>query len=126
RVSRRGFISTVVAAGAATSTGANASRLQAQPSGGIRGFDHVALPMQNTEAMLAVYRGLGLTINETPQTCSASIAPPITLSPLHPAPGLPFSPDGAVGGRGRSRWGLPPPNRPVATSVLSSRAPLNR
>jgi catechol 2,3-dioxygenase-like lactoylglutathione lyase family enzyme len=50
-----------------------ASRLQAQPSGTIRGFDHVALPMQNTEAMLAFYRGLGLTINETAQACSVYV-----------------------------------------------------
>lgn len=37
----------------------------AQPTGGIRGFDHVAVPMQNTEAMLAFYRALGLQMNET-------------------------------------------------------------
>ena len=48
RVSRRKFIGGMVAFG-----GASAAQ---QPTGGIRGFDHVALPMQNTDAMLAFYR----------------------------------------------------------------------
>ena len=30
----------------------------------IRGFDHVSLPMQDTEAMVAFYRGLGCDIAE--------------------------------------------------------------
>jgi len=38
--------------------------------GNIRGFDHVALPMQNTEAMLAFYRSLGLQIAENPYAVS--------------------------------------------------------
>lgn len=38
-------------------------------SGQIRGFDHVALPMQNTEAMLAFYRALGLEVAENAQAC---------------------------------------------------------
>jgi catechol 2,3-dioxygenase-like lactoylglutathione lyase family enzyme len=42
-------------------------------SGGIRGLDHVAVPMQNTAAMLAFYRGLGLDITETPRACSVHI-----------------------------------------------------
>ena len=32
----------------------------------IRGFDHVALPMQHTAAMAAFYRSLGLEVAETP------------------------------------------------------------
>jgi len=32
---------------------------------GVLGFDHVALPMQNTEAMTAFYRALGLQVAET-------------------------------------------------------------
>jgi len=36
----------------------------------IRGLDHVAVPMQDTAAMLAFYRGLGLEITETPRACS--------------------------------------------------------
>jgi len=45
----------------------------AQSLGRIRGFDHVALPMQNTEAMLAFYRGLGLPVTESPNACSVYI-----------------------------------------------------
>ena len=38
----------------------------AQPDGGgkVRGFDHVALPMQNPEAMLTFYRALGFEVRE--------------------------------------------------------------
>jgi catechol 2,3-dioxygenase-like lactoylglutathione lyase family enzyme len=42
----------------------------AAQTSGIRGFDHVALPMQNVDAMLAFYRSLGLQVNEGPQVCS--------------------------------------------------------
>jgi catechol 2,3-dioxygenase-like lactoylglutathione lyase family enzyme len=38
--------------------------LSAQP-GAVRGFDHVALPMQNADAMVAFYRALGLEVAET-------------------------------------------------------------
>jgi catechol 2,3-dioxygenase-like lactoylglutathione lyase family enzyme len=31
----------------------------------VRGFDHVALPMRDTEAMAAFYRALGLTVTES-------------------------------------------------------------
>jgi len=44
-----------------------------QQSGGIRGFDHVALPMQNTEAMLPFYRSLGLQVAENPKAVSVYI-----------------------------------------------------
>ena len=36
----------------------------------IRGFDHVALPMQNTDAMVAFYRGLGCDVTENSWVCS--------------------------------------------------------
>jgi len=39
----------------------------------IRGLDHVAVPMQNTEAMVAFYRGLGLDVTETPRAWSVHI-----------------------------------------------------
>ena len=45
----------------------------AQRTPGIRGFDHVALPMQNTDAMLAFYRGLGLQVSENANACSVYI-----------------------------------------------------
>ena len=71
RVPRRRFIRDAVAAGAAVEALSGAAL--AQSAGGIRGFDHVALPMQNTEAMLAFYRGLGLEIAENAQACSVYI-----------------------------------------------------
>jgi catechol 2,3-dioxygenase-like lactoylglutathione lyase family enzyme len=72
-ISRRKFVKRVVAAGSAAAI-AHDSTAAAQPAGGrIRGYDHVALPMQNTDAMLAFYRSLGLQINEGPQACSVYI-----------------------------------------------------
>jgi len=43
------------------------------PGAGIRGLDHVAVPMRSTAAMLAFYRGLGLDVTETPRACSVHI-----------------------------------------------------
>jgi catechol 2,3-dioxygenase-like lactoylglutathione lyase family enzyme len=63
-VSRRKFIGGMVAVGGA---------VRLQQSGNIRGFDHVALPMQDTEAMLAFYRSLGLQVAENPQAVSVYI-----------------------------------------------------
>ena len=65
RISRRKFMGGVVAAGGTAAL--------ARQSGTIRGFDHVALPMQNTDAMLAFYRGLGLQVAENAQACSVYI-----------------------------------------------------
>jgi catechol 2,3-dioxygenase-like lactoylglutathione lyase family enzyme len=67
--SRRRFIKNVVAVGVA----AGGTGMLAQPMGRVRGFDHVALPMQNTEAMLAFYRRLGLDIVEGPTACSVYV-----------------------------------------------------
>lgn len=65
---RRRFIRNVVAAGvAAGGTGAVAQQTR------VRGFDHVALPMQNTEAMVAFYRRLGFDVAEGPTACSVYI-----------------------------------------------------
>ena len=58
--SRRRFMQAIVTGAAA----ANGSAAQGQ-EGGIRGFDHVALPMQNTDRMMAFYRALGLQMSET-------------------------------------------------------------
>jgi catechol 2,3-dioxygenase-like lactoylglutathione lyase family enzyme len=62
--SRRKFIGGAVATAAAA---------QAQPSGTVRGFDHVALPMQNTDAMLAFYRALGFEVRESRAACSVYV-----------------------------------------------------
>jgi catechol 2,3-dioxygenase-like lactoylglutathione lyase family enzyme len=66
--SRRAFITKVVATGAAASASQALSRgamAQAQTAPGIRGFDHVAIPIQNVEAMIAFYRSLGLEVKES-------------------------------------------------------------
>ena len=63
KVSRRGFV-----AGAAAGLAA-----RGQTTGRVRGFDHVALPMQNTEAMLAFYRRLGFDVTENANACSVYI-----------------------------------------------------
>jgi catechol 2,3-dioxygenase-like lactoylglutathione lyase family enzyme len=65
RSSRRKFLTAAVAVSRAPGL--------AQGPGRIRGFDHVALPMQNTEAMLAFYRGLGLPVTEGANACSVYI-----------------------------------------------------
>jgi catechol 2,3-dioxygenase-like lactoylglutathione lyase family enzyme len=67
--SRRTFVKTIVSAGAAAST----SRAQAQQAGRVRGFDHVALPMQNTGAMVTFYRALGFQTSETANAVSVYI-----------------------------------------------------
>ena len=36
------------------------------PTGAVLGLDHVALPMQNTGAMIDFYRSLGLSVSEQP------------------------------------------------------------
>jgi catechol 2,3-dioxygenase-like lactoylglutathione lyase family enzyme len=64
---RRRFVKHVAAASAGGPVAV------AQQTGGIRGFDHVALPMQNTDAMLAFYRGLGLEVRENANACSVYI-----------------------------------------------------
>jgi catechol 2,3-dioxygenase-like lactoylglutathione lyase family enzyme len=69
RTSRRTFVRTMAAAGAAV----GGMSVAAQESGRVAGFDHVALPMQNVEAMLAFYRGLGFAMNETPNVVSVYV-----------------------------------------------------
>ena len=64
RVSRRKFVGGMLAFAAPAG---------AQQTGGIAGFDHVALPMQNTESMLAFYRALGLQMVENAQAVSVYV-----------------------------------------------------
>jgi len=45
-------------------------RALAQEAGVVRGFDHVALPMQNGDAMIAFYRALGFEMSETSNAVS--------------------------------------------------------
>src|SRR4051794_22970376 len=61
---RREFVTALAA------TTAAASDAVAQQPGRVRGFDHVALPMQNTETMLAFYRGMGFDVTENAVACA--------------------------------------------------------
>lgn len=67
RTSRRRFVITVLGAAG------GAHDISAQQSGGIRGFDHVAVPMRNTDAMIAFYRAFGLQMNETANAVSVYV-----------------------------------------------------
>jgi catechol 2,3-dioxygenase-like lactoylglutathione lyase family enzyme len=67
--SRRRFMQSVVAAGGLIGM-SDVSTGSAQPTGRIRGFDHVALPMANTDAMIAFYKALGCDVKEGPTACS--------------------------------------------------------
>jgi|SRR5579862_3156414 len=71
-VSRRKFLG-AAAAGAGMGDVLTETSQAQTPQGGIKGFDHVALPMQNTDAMLAFYRALGLTVIENAQACAVYI-----------------------------------------------------
>jgi catechol 2,3-dioxygenase-like lactoylglutathione lyase family enzyme len=44
-----------------------------EPAGTIGGFDHVSLPLQNTDAMVTFYRSLGLTVAEQPHVVSVYV-----------------------------------------------------
>ena len=67
-ISRREVIRTVAAGALATGPS-----FMAQQAKGIRGFDHVALPMQNVDAMLSFYRALGFQVLENANACSVYI-----------------------------------------------------
>jgi catechol 2,3-dioxygenase-like lactoylglutathione lyase family enzyme len=68
--SRRGFIRGVAAASAAVGAAGGVGAVSAQQTGRVRGFDHVALPMEKTEAMLVFYRALGCDVVESANACS--------------------------------------------------------
>lgn len=57
----------------ALGAGAGAQAAKAQSTNRVTGFDHVALPMQNTEAMIAFYRGLGFDVTQNAVACSVYI-----------------------------------------------------
>ena len=70
--SRRRFIRGVLGGGlgASLAGAAGGSAPSAQGGGTIRSFDHVAVPMRNTDRMVRFYRALGFTVNEGAQVCS--------------------------------------------------------
>ena len=63
---RREFVSALAVAGTAAAQ-------TTQSTNRVTGFDHVALPMQNTEAMVAFYRGLGFDVTQNAVACSVYI-----------------------------------------------------
>ncbi len=70
---RRGFIKRLVAFGAGAPAAGHffgARRARAQASSMVSGFDHVAAPMRNSEAMVRFYRALGFQVNEGARICS--------------------------------------------------------
>ena len=73
---RRGFIRKLAKSGVgafvvARFFGSGPRRARAQQTGGrISRFDHVAVPMRNTEAMIPFYRTLGFHVNEGARICS--------------------------------------------------------
>ena len=69
--SRRSFIKQVIGVGAGVAAGTTPA---AQSDPRIAGFDHVAVPMRNTEAMLAFYRRLGFAVRESERICSVHMA----------------------------------------------------
>ena len=80
---RRAFIKQVLAAGAALSAPGAALAAphapEAQPddrtqTSGVGRLDHVAIPMQNVEAMVAFYRALGFVVREGGQIVSIHFA----------------------------------------------------
>ena len=70
--SRRNFIKRVI--GVSAGVGAGAAATTSAQGGPIAAFDHVAVPMQNTEAMVAFYRALRFDVMEGARTCSVHMA----------------------------------------------------
>ena len=52
---------------------ASGASLQGQSANRVSGFDHVAVPMQNTDAMVAFYRRLGFPMTENENAVSVYI-----------------------------------------------------
>jgi len=67
--SRRRFLKGVVAVSAA----ASGAGLQGQGANRVSGFDHVAVPMQNIDAIVAFYRRLGFQMTENENAVSVYI-----------------------------------------------------
>ncbi len=70
-LSRRRFLKTTVVGGVTlTSIPNSAGIAQGQSSSHLVRFDHVAVPMRNTDEMVAFYRTLGFHVNEGDRICS--------------------------------------------------------
>jgi catechol 2,3-dioxygenase-like lactoylglutathione lyase family enzyme len=69
-LSRRAFVKHAIAAGAGSSALAVPATAVALQEGQVRTLDHVAIPIQRVEEMVAFYRALGFLVNETDQRVS--------------------------------------------------------
>ena len=70
---RRTFLGRLVRSSLAVGTMAapvRRARAQSEGRGRVVGFDHVAAPMRDTEAMVAFYRSVGFKVNEGRGICS--------------------------------------------------------
>jgi catechol 2,3-dioxygenase-like lactoylglutathione lyase family enzyme len=76
--SRRRFVTDLMAAAAAAES-------FAQQAGRVRGFDHVAVPMQNTAAMVAFYKALGFQMSENVNAVSVYVGNDAMLNFHRPA-----------------------------------------
>ena len=106
--SRRLFIRRAIGGGLGVSAGlaSGAAALPAQTGSPISAFDHVAVPMRNTDAMISFYRALGFTVMEGPNICSVHFGD--NKINLH-------RPEFWQSGTFTLR--APPPSRPAETSV---------
>ena len=67
--SRRRFVKAMVTVGAIVA----AADVEGQSGNRVSGFDHVAVPMQNVDAMVAFYRRLGFQMSENENAVSVYI-----------------------------------------------------
>lgn len=74
--SRRAFLKQALAAGAVMSAPSltNAAEANSNQSSSIGALDHVAIPMQNSDAMIAFYRALGFVVREATNIVSIHFA----------------------------------------------------
>jgi catechol 2,3-dioxygenase-like lactoylglutathione lyase family enzyme len=72
KVTRRRFVQGATIA-AASAAGVTTMAQGQQPANRVSGYDHVALPMLNTDAMVAFYRKLGFDIRESAAAVSVYI-----------------------------------------------------
>jgi len=71
-ITRRRFVQGAAAAAAAAGVGGRAEG-QAPAANRVSGYDHVALPMLNADAMIAFYRKLGFDLRESAAAVSVYI-----------------------------------------------------
>ena len=70
---RRVFLGRIAGSGAGAALAAHSAwsgRARAQGPGRVSGFDHVAAPMRDVDAMVGFYRSLGFRVNEGRGICS--------------------------------------------------------